>query len=172
VIMTPHRNGQAGITVVEIAFAAAILLIMLYVASATYLAATNAQQEIVTRDLLEEETRRAAETLANRLRSAGRETVKDVPAAPASSATMRYRCALAFDQDTGSVWGPEERVAPANGSLQMHRSNGPRSLGLHVVSAAFSLEGRDLSIRLWAEGPGAKGEPIRVERRTHVTLRN
>lgn len=170
--MTPHRNGQEGITVVEIAFAAAILLIMLYVASATFLAATSAQQEIVTRDLLEEETRRAAETLANRLRSAGLETVKDVPAAPASSDTIRYRCALAFHEDTGAVWGPEERVAPAKGYLQMHRSTGSHSLGLHIVSAAFSLEGRNLSIRLWAVGPGAKGETIRVSRRTHVTLRN
>ena len=170
--MRKDRKHSRGITLLEVVFAAAILVIILHSAAKTFLVTASAQQEILTRDVLDEEVRRTSEQLANRLRSAGLYTVADVPAAPAVSSKVRFRRSLAFDPEKGHVWGPEESVSLSRGALWLDTGYQRTPLGLHVTGVTFSLAGRDLTIGLWADSRGPGGGQVRVFRRSHVTLRN
>ncbi|MBN2489552.1 MAG: hypothetical protein JXQ29_01720 [Planctomycetes bacterium] len=164
--------GQSGATLVEVAISLALLVIALIPALGSMQATMTAQQHLSTQEVLEERVRRAGEQVAFQLRGAGLETLQDVPEAPESSQSIRYRSQIGFDPATGPSFGDEMQILFSDGSLRWSSSAFTTVLAQHLTNATFDREGRSVRVRVRADATDPKGDRIHVERTTHVTLEN
>jgi hypothetical protein len=188
---TADRANERGFTLFELIISTAVLLGVLIASGNLFVTAATTQQTLGTRDLLEENLRRAMERIVNRVREAGLDTLVDVPDAPAVSSSVRFRRLQDYDVSRGSVFGPEERfwfrappggvlvgegegtIAPVQaGTLMFDAGGSSVSWSDDLTSVAFGRTERGLEIALEARIMGPQGSTIVVRRRTHVALRN
>ncbi|MEW6745531.1 MAG: hypothetical protein AB1486_22490 [Planctomycetota bacterium] len=185
------RAKSSGITIVEMTVTLGIFAVVLMAAIQALVGGSTAQRQLTTTEVLEEQTRRVTERLVNYLRQAGVYTLQDVPEAPATSSSIRFRRMIQFDPWTGPSWSPEERLfhqldagetdndldddsdgRADNGVLVWASSPRWEIWGTDVVNVAFSRTGRTVEITLECAVAGNDGAILTTRRRTDVYLEN
>jgi hypothetical protein len=194
------RPRRAGFTVIELAIALVLLVVVSIKAAMLFDFAAESQLEDAADLALEDQARRTLDQIAFAVMGADRETLFPDPEAPAHETRVEYKVSLGV-QDGEVVWGdPEEIALSGQDSQVVWSQNKGQPEERHVVwsnvvrpylegevlngvddndnglidekGLMFTLQGNRVTIRLSLQRAQSTGTVLTQSVETSVTLRN
>ncbi|MEQ8763406.1 MAG: prepilin-type N-terminal cleavage/methylation domain-containing protein [Planctomycetota bacterium] len=185
------KRTTSGFTLIEVVTTLALLGVTLAAASETLVGTVRSQSSVSLRGVLDDQMRRLQNNVESLLEPAGLQTLLEIPLAPATSRSIRFRTMLGYDATSGPQWGNALRLtfraAPGEelngdddngdgrvdeGSLVLSDGVDTRVLGRNLTQSDWSLDGRCVRVTFTMETRDSRGDRIRITRSSDVLLRN
>ncbi len=193
-----RKQSECGSAIVEIAISAAVISTVLLSGVVFFGTTMDVQNELLSRDLLEEKVRMTTQRVVHILREARLDTLSEVPESPDTSTSIVFqrvkentlstnldeyintRTKLASESPYAETYvtsrleleDGEERIALTDSKLAVETNDKADTLEKNISRVTFSKKGRKVLVTIHAEGKGPDGEKIKIKRSTHVTLEN